>query len=310
MIRTDSPCQRWGSQCLSLGVLLLVVLLPVFATGSEIEHHLRADYLGKLFIIRCLCSGDDLVYDMAGHVAKGDQTPESWTVSGLEITKVDLHENALEIRGQRVAFLYDPATKKFQRQNRFKLRSHGYGTELAKSRIAIQSAAPTSEDDWQKALAAVFTSEENVADLEGLPRIWRIYLRKQRPQPVENQQPRTDESSTSAGSTSDDDDYSVLRYKERPVRIGGRVSAPKPVSTPEPAYSEAAQASKVSGTVILWMVVDSAGMPRGIRITKPLGFGLDEKAAAAVERWQFKPAERDGEPVAVQMNVEVAFRLY
>ena len=305
-MRAHSLCRRWGSVSFPLSLLFLVVLVPVFATGSEIERHLRADYVGRFFIIRCLCSGDDLVYDMGGHLAKGTQTPESWTVSGLEITRLDLHdENTLEIRGQRVGFLYDPATKKFQRQNRFKARSHGYGTELAKSRIVIQSVAPASEDDWRNALAAVFTSEEYVADLDGLPRFWRIYLRKQHPPSVENQQPHADE-----GSTSDDDDYTVLHYKERPLKIGAGVRAPKPVSTPEPAYSEAAQASKVVGTVVLWMVVDAAGMPRSIRVAKPLGFGLDEKAVAAVERWQFKPAERDGEPVAVQMNVEVAFRLY
>lgn len=276
-MRTDSLCQRWGSEWLSLSVLLVVALLPAFATGSEIESHLRADYVGKFFIIRCLCSGDDLVYDMAGHVAKGDQTPESWTVAGLEITKLDLHENTLEIRGQRVGLLYDPVTKKFQRQNRFKMRSHGSGTELAKSRILIQSVAPASENDWQNALAAVFTSEENAADLEGLPRVWRIYLRRQRLQSVQDQQPRTDESSTSAGSTSDDDDYTVLRYKERPLRIGGRVTAPKPVSTPPPAYSEAAQASKVSGTVILWMIVDAAGCREASGSQNPWDLGWTKK---------------------------------
>jgi protein TonB len=41
-----------------------------------------------------------------------------------------------------------------------------------------------------------------------------------------------------------------------------------------------------------------------------LGMGLDEKAIDAVERWRFAPGMKDGRPVAVQVNVEVTFRLY
>jgi periplasmic protein TonB len=38
--------------------------------------------------------------------------------------------------------------------------------------------------------------------------------------------------------------------------------------------------------------------------------GLDEKAIAAVREWRFQPATLNGQPVAVQINVEVSFRLY
>jgi TonB family protein len=38
--------------------------------------------------------------------------------------------------------------------------------------------------------------------------------------------------------------------------------------------------------------------------------GLDEKAIAAVSTWRFQPGTLDGQPVAVEVNVEVTFRLY
>jgi protein TonB len=38
--------------------------------------------------------------------------------------------------------------------------------------------------------------------------------------------------------------------------------------------------------------------------------GLDEKALAAVSKWRFQPATLHGQPVAVQINVEVTFRLF
>jgi hypothetical protein len=37
--------------------------------------------------------------------------------------------------------------------------------------------------------------------------------------------------------------------------------------------------------------------------------GLDEKAIEAVRRWRFKPSTKDGQPVAVMINVEVNFIL-
>jgi protein TonB len=45
-------------------------------------------------------------------------------------------------------------------------------------------------------------------------------------------------------------------------------------------------------------------------VQRTLGLGLDEKAIEAVKTWRFDPALKDGKPVAVQINVEVSFRLY
>ena len=40
------------------------------------------------------------------------------------------------------------------------------------------------------------------------------------------------------------------------------------------------------------------------------GMGLDEKAIAAIHTWKFEPARRNGVAVAVQVSVEITFRLY
>jgi protein TonB len=93
-------------------------------------------------------------------------------------------------------------------------------------------------------------------------------------------------------------------------RVGGGISAPRPVSTPDPEYTEAARQAKYQGTCILGLIVDADGHPRDIRITRGVGLGLDEKAIAAVKQWQFQPAMKDGHPVAVLISVEVSFKLY
>ena len=49
--------------------------------------------------------------------------------------------------------------------------------------------------------------------------------------------------------------------------------------------------------------------PREIRVTRPLGMGLDEKTIEAVRNWRFEPVRRDGRPVAVEIAVTVSFSM-
>jgi TonB family protein len=90
----------------------------------------------------------------------------------------------------------------------------------------------------------------------------------------------------------------------------GGVTAPRPIYDPDPEYSDAARRAKYQGSVLLWLVVAPNGRPRNIRVQRSLGMGLDEKAIEAVSQWRFQPATLNGQPVAVQINVEVSFRLY
>ena len=92
-------------------------------------------------------------------------------------------------------------------------------------------------------------------------------------------------------------------------RIGGDVSAPVVISKVEPEYSEEARKAKFSGSVLLSLVIDANGMPRDIKVIRPLGLGLDEKAIEAVSHWRFRPGMKGGHPVATQANIEVNFRL-
>ncbi len=93
-------------------------------------------------------------------------------------------------------------------------------------------------------------------------------------------------------------------------KVGGGISAPQAVSTPDPEYTEEARNAKTQGTCILWLIVDDQGHPRDIRVVRGLGMGLDAKAVEAVKQWKFQPALKDGHPVNVQISVEVGFRLY
>ncbi len=93
-------------------------------------------------------------------------------------------------------------------------------------------------------------------------------------------------------------------------RVGGGVSAPRALYQPDPEYSEEARKAKYQGTVMLWVVIGPDGRVHDMKVVRPLGLGLDEKAIEAVKQWKFEPARKDGQPVAVQVNIEVNFRLY
>jgi len=87
------------------------------------------------------------------------------------------------------------------------------------------------------------------------------------------------------------------------------VTLPQVTYQTDPEYSEKARRERVTGTVVLTVVVSAEGVPTDIKVTRPAGSGLDEKAIEAVRQWRFKPGMKDGNPVAVRITVETSFNL-
>jgi protein TonB len=92
-------------------------------------------------------------------------------------------------------------------------------------------------------------------------------------------------------------------------RVGGGVSAPVLLSKIEPTYSEEARVARLQGKVVLYVHISPQGQATNMRVTEPLGMGLEEHAMEAVKRWRFQPGKKAGEPVAVEATIDVNFRL-
>lgn len=93
-------------------------------------------------------------------------------------------------------------------------------------------------------------------------------------------------------------------------RIGNGVTAPALLSRVEPEYSNVARKLRVmDATVVLRLIVEPDGSARDIRVLRPMGYGLEEKAMEAVQKWRFKPGFKDGNAVPVEAQIQTNFRI-
>ena len=93
--------------------------------------------------------------------------------------------------------------------------------------------------------------------------------------------------------------------------VGNGVTAPVPLRRPPPAYTAEAMRARLQGVVVLNCVVRPDGTCSDIRVTRSLDsiFGLDQRAIASAREWRFRPGSRLGEPVAVQVTLEIEFNI-
>jgi TonB family protein len=78
----------------------------------------------------------------------------------------------------------------------------------------------------------------------------------------------------------------------------------------DPQYTDQARRAKLNGVCILALVIGVDGIPQNVRVVRKLDPGLDKKAIEAVSKYRFDPATLNGKPVPVEVNIEVAFKIY
>jgi protein TonB len=83
---------------------------------------------------------------------------------------------------------------------------------------------------------------------------------------------------------------------------------PVALETVPPVYSRDAARARVSGVVILEVLIERDGRVSGARVLKPLPFGMTEAAIAAVRRWKFRPGSTNAKPVRTLSNITVVCR--
>jgi protein TonB len=88
-------------------------------------------------------------------------------------------------------------------------------------------------------------------------------------------------------------------------QVGPGVTQPRVLQQVQPEHP--ARGFRISGTVLIGLVVGSNGEPRDVHVVKSLEKDIDESAVNAVRKWRFEPAKKEGKPVAVRVTVEIRF---
>jgi len=93
-----------------------------------------------------------------------------------------------------------------------------------------------------------------------------------------------------------------------PVRVGGRVREPKVISRVNPEYPPLARQVHMQGVVVIDAILDEQGNVAEMKVVSgpPL---LMQSALDAVRKWKYEPTYLNDQPVSVQLNVTVTFRL-
>jgi TonB family protein len=85
------------------------------------------------------------------------------------------------------------------------------------------------------------------------------------------------------------------------------VRSPKLVREVKPFYPKEPHDAWIQGKVMLEAVVQEDGSVGDVRVTAPKHADLDQAAVAAVRKWQFAPAQKDGQAIPLIVSIEMTF---
>ncbi len=312
-------------------------------TGGVItEGWLRSRLVGKPLYLRGAFLGDSISFDQhgdpIGHPAKG-----SFTLSSVQIDKVRLSKHKIELEGARYALhfsgdmTYEDPSKDVDRvkitprkkvlkisierervekpkreKSAGKKGSKGAGavaggssasgntladngeaedngantaTRMGSANPGVKTAAQ-ADSDLRAAVDKVFAADLDSGFRAQLPEFWQLYF-----------------EARSNGGDYRPKDSSVVRSNavDQQAKLNSVIA---------PASNDFAQANGIAGRALYRAVINSDGTVNEVAVVRPIGFGLDENAVAAIHKAQFQPAMKSGKPVAEALDLAVQFRIY
>ena len=277
--------------------ILFLTALTAVAADQSVESALNSQYGGKVLALLHPMEKSSQVYDADGKVLKGGKEG-TWTLYGrILVKKIRIDKNSVQIEGKRLAYV----------QAGGNLAPHESGGPL---KVQINfTQPPASADEANALLQHVFalTGEDVV---RAAPRFWQKYLAAQLLHtPAEESHSGSAQQKPAAITMIELDADGRAKPEKTRLEVRDGVSIPRARFAPEPEFNEGALHERYRGELALEVIVDSTGKVRDASILRPFGMGLDENAVSKVLTWRFDPATVDGKPVAVEMNVEIAFNL-
>ena len=139
--------------------------------------------------------------------------------------------------------------------------------------------------------------------------LWQRTLRKSTPQLAEEASTQSISRSAATPSGTDHDrpagaDYGSLA--SGPIS-GDEIRPALPIATADP-FVYPWQLPDSEGNVVVEVTIDERGEIVDKRVLQSLGSSLDSKALAALEKWRFHPATKDGIAIASRQDMIFHFK--
>jgi TonB family protein len=269
-------------------LICLLALFLVEATHADsVKDALNHKYKKQVLALRAPLAAGNQKFDSAGHSLNGAPNSHWLIYGGIYVEKLNLSPDTLRLEGPRAATAADKKNGKamlvrFSKSQRIEIHLDQPLKSLDEAEAVMGRVFLFSADAAERARPELRRADDNTPDDE----IYHVSMHAFR---------RPDDKAPEM-ETDDGKKENVL--------------PPRPTYTPEPEFSEEARRAKYQGTVVMKILVNKAGEVVRVRLERALGMGLDQNAMEGVTRWRFSPATHNGQPVAVEMNIEVAFNLY
>ena len=235
-------------------------------SDSQVRDRLTGKYGGKLFVVRDAPSGTRLRFDVDGKLLNPSQ-PGMFTLDGsIHIESINVRAERIDILGRRSFLSFNDKSGKLEE----------YPTRES-FRLEFSRKAGVAPDPGIDAV--LLTVEQFV---KGLPPYWSRLVSGM---PILET------------ITDPDTGETVPRASE------AQKLTPISIRRQAPGYPTDLHDYSISGPVVLRVIVDEKGKTKVVDIVTPMGFGLDQTAINAVNRWEYEPAKRDGMPVKVYIRV-------
>ncbi|MGA7460977.1 MAG: energy transducer TonB [Candidatus Korobacteraceae bacterium] len=121
---------------------------------------------------------------------------------------------------------------------------------------------------------------------------------------AQNTAAQSDPSSAISTASGAADDPAFAGFP--PVTQG--MKPPKATSAPDPKFPDLPADAEPRGTVVMLIGVSAKGHVEAVRVLRSDEAAFEKSAVTTVKKWKFKPAEKDGHPVPVQVTVEMNFQ--
>jgi len=115
---------------------------------------------------------------------------------------------------------------------------------------------------------------------------------------------RPESSSTLSTSPSDfAEDQTFSRFQ----RVTQGMKPPKATDAPDPKFPDLPPDAEQHGTVVMLVGINAKGRVDVVRVLRSDEHAFEASAVNTVKKWRFRPAEKNGQAVPVQVTVEMKF---